>query len=88
MWHQVIKFARDAESLLKKTTRESSAEETELSQDEQICKPDEQLKEIESSFQSEVSKTSLNSTLIEIDLSPVKTHAVCSHSIVSYGKKR
>ena len=30
----------------------------------------------------------MKSTLIEIDLSPVKTHAVCSHSIVSYGKKK
>lgn len=70
--------------LVTKKLGESSSDDTEQSQDEQT----QELTEIESSFQADLSKTSLNSTLTEINISPVKTHAVSSHLLVPYGKRK
>ena len=59
-------------------------EDNEKSQDELH---DSEIDQIELSFQY-VSKEQLNSTLLDVGLSPLKTHAISSHSIVSYGKMK
>ena len=59
-------------------------EDNEKSQDELH---DSEIDQIELSFQY-VSKEQLNSTLLDAGLSPLKTHVISSHSIVSYGKMK
>ena len=59
-------------------------EDKEESQDDSH---DTEIDENELSFQSDISKEQLNSTLSEIGVSPLKTHATSSHSIVSYEKR-
>ena len=60
-------------------------EDNEKSQDELH---DSEIDQIELSFQY-VSKEQLNSTtLLDVGLSPLKTHSISSHSIVSYGKMK
>ena len=56
-------------------------------QESQDASHDREIGEIKLSFQSDVSKEQLNSTLSEIGVSPLKIHAISSHSVVSYGKK-
>ena len=67
-----------APSKLKETMAEDKEESQSGSHDSEID-------EIELPFQSDVSKEPLNSTL---PVSPLKTHAISSHLIVSYGKKK
>ena len=71
--------------VISKKLKETMAEDKEESQDKSH---NSEIDEIELSFQSDVSKEQLNSTLSEIGVSPLKTHAISSHSIVSYGKKK
>ena len=71
--------------VISKRLKETMAENKEESQDESH---NSEIDEIELSFQSSISKEQLNSTLSEIGVCPLKIHAISSHSIVSYGKKK
>ena len=79
------KICPSCKIVISKKLKETMAEDKEESQDKSH---DSEIDEIELSFQSDVSKEQLNSTLSEIGVSPLKTHAISSHSIVSYGKKK
>ena len=57
-------------------------EETEM---QEACESD---AELECDLSRELARESLDSSLVDMDVSPMKLHAVASHSKVSYGKRK
>jgi hypothetical protein len=61
---------------------------TEPSEEDEPMQTNENCEKLETDIAINSGRCSLNSTLLELEVSPFKTHAVASHSLITHGKKK